>query len=116
MATVSSHILDSVTGKSAVGIRCQLYQLAGESGRQLVFDVNADQEGRIAESIAINDTNRDSEFELVFHANDYFSGQSIACDSMVKSVVIRLVMDDDQKRYHLPVMLSQHSYSTWWSS
>ena len=113
MATVSSHILDSVSGKSAVGIRSQLFQLDG-SDRYLVFDVTADDEGRIVETVEINDSNRGCEFELVFHGQDYFAS-SLAADSMVKTVVLRFAMDDDRKRYHLPVMLSPHSYSTWWS-
>ena len=116
MATVSSHILDSVSGKSAVRIRCQLFQLSGESERQLIFDIAADAEGRIAEAVEINDANRGCEFELVFHGREYFASQSLAVDSMVSCVVIRFVMDNEQKRYHLPVMLSPHSYSTWWSS
>ena len=115
MAIVSSHILDSVTGKSAVGIRSRLFRLQGPD-KLLVFDVAADQEGRIAETVEIDDANRGGEFELVFDGGDYFAAQSLAADSMVRSVVIRFVMDDDSKRYHLPVMLSPHSYSTWWSS
>ena len=113
MATVSSHILDSVSGKSAVGIRSQLFQLDG-SDKQLVFDVTADDEGRIVETVEINDSNRGCELELVFHGRDYFA-RSLATDSMVKTVVLRFAMDDDQRRYHLPIMLSPHSYSTWWS-
>lgn len=116
MATVSSHILDSVSGKSAVGVRSQLFQLSGVSERQLVFDIEADAEGRIAETVEINDANRGCEFELMFHGREYFASQPLAVDSMVSCVVIRFVMDDEQKRYHLPVMLSPHSYSTWWSS
>jgi 5-hydroxyisourate hydrolase len=115
MATVSSHILDSVSGRSAAGIRCQLYRIDDNEARQLVFDVSADTEGRIAERVEINAANRGGEFELVFHGSSYFSGQSVNADSMVRNVVIRFFMDDDQKRYHLPVMLSPHSYSTWWS-
>jgi 5-hydroxyisourate hydrolase-like protein (transthyretin family) len=116
MATVSSHILDSVSGKSAVGIRCQLFQLSGVSERQLVFDVKADDEGRISESVEIEKANRDAKFELVIHNAAYFSMQSIDDDSMVETIVIRFAMTDSHKRYHMPVMLSPHSYSTWWSS
>ena len=115
MATVSSHILDSVSGKSAVGIRVQLFRLDG-TDRRLLFDVAADGEGRIAENVEIDDANSGAEFELVFHGSDYFAAQSLAADSMVRSVVIRFSINDDQKRYHLPVMLSPHSYATWWSS
>ncbi len=93
-----------------------MFQLSGVSERQLVFDIEADAEGRIAETVAINDANRGCEFELVFYGREYFTGQSLAVDSMVSCVVIRFVMDDEHKRYHLPVMLAPHSYSTWWSS
>ena len=115
MATVSSHILDSVSGKSAVGIRTRLFRLVNDSERQLLFDVVADREGRIAETVVIDDANSGSEFELVFHAAEYFRAQGLDPGSMVNTVVIRFVMLDDQQRYHMPVMLSPHSYSTWWS-
>ena len=116
MATVSSHILDSVSGDHATGIRCQLFRLSKESDRLLVFDVKADDEGRISESVEIEKANRDAKFELVIHNAAYFSMQSIDDDSMVETIVIRFVMTDSHKRYHMPVMLSPHSYSTWWSS
>jgi 5-hydroxyisourate hydrolase len=115
MATVSSHILDSVSGKSAAGIRCELFLLDGDEKR-LLFDVAADQEGRISEPVELDESKRGAEFELVFHGGDYFDTRSMASDSMVSSVVIRFSMNDDDRRYHLPVMLSPHSYSTWWSS
>lgn len=116
MATVSSHILDSVSGDHATGIRCQLYRLDKESNRQLVFDVKADEEGRISESVEIEKANRDARFELVIHKEAYFCMHAIDDDSMVEDIVIRFAMTDSHKRYHLPVMLAPHSYSTWWSS
>lgn len=114
MATVSSHILDSVSGNHAAGLRSQLFRLAGESGRQLLFDVETDAEGRIAENIALGDT-AGAEFELVLHARDYFAARGQGGDSPLARVVIRFVMQDDNRRYHLPVMLAPHSYSAWWS-
>ena len=116
MATVSSHILDSVSGDHATGVRCQLFQLKEETERQLVFDVKADDEGRISETVEIEKANRDAKFELVIHSAAYFSMHSINNDSIVETIVIRFAMTDSHKRYHLPVMLSPHSYSTWWSS
>ena len=112
MAIVSSHILDSVSGKSAAGIRCQLFRIAGDAARQAVFDVIADVEGRIKETVTIDESNIGGEFELVMHAADYFG----VSDAVVPCVVIHLVINDANRRYHLPVMLSPHSYSTWWSS
>ncbi len=114
MATVSSHILDSVKGTHAAGIRCQLFRL-GDS-RQLLFDVSADTEGRIAEPVAIDETNLGFEFELVLFGADYFAAQGIAVASPLRTVVLRFTIDNRDARYHLPVMLAPHSYSTWWSA
>ena len=112
MATVSSHILDSVKGHSAAGIRCQLLRLERGQQKEVVFDVIADHEGRFVETVDLDDSTRGSEFELVLHAAEYFAAE----DPVVAVVVIRFLMHDNDKRYHLPVMLSPHSYSTWWST
>jgi 5-hydroxyisourate hydrolase len=112
MATVSSHILDSVSGRSAGGIRCQLLQLTPDSQKRVLFDVIADQEGRIFETVQVDEDATGGEYELVFYAADYF--QSAA--AVVPVVVLRFIIQDADKRYHMPVMLSPHSYSTWWAS
>ncbi len=114
MATVSSHILDSVTGGSAAGIRAELFQSDGGTGKTLVFDVFADVEGRICESI---DSVTGGELELVLHSADYFSKfiPEINERLIVKTVVVRFAMPDPEMRCHIPVMLSPHSYSVWWS-
>ncbi len=115
MATVSSHILDSVSGRDAAGIRCELFRLRADGGRVDVFDVLADDDGRIGETVELDDDTSGSEFELVIHGADYFRAQGIRPNSKVEYVVLRFRMDDDAKRYHMPVMLAPHSYSTWWS-
>lgn len=114
MATVSSHILDSVHGGSAVGIRVELLRIVSNTERQPVFDVIADSEGRISEAVRIN---ADSEYELLFYGTDYFSDKSLPekNEPMISTVVIRFSMSDDEKRYHIPLMLSPHAYSVWWS-
>jgi 5-hydroxyisourate hydrolase len=111
MAIVSSHILDSTKGRSAAGIRCQLLRLTPVEQRQVVFDVIADHEGRISETVPIDDDALGCEFELVMHAAEYFQADM----AVVPVVVIRFIIGDADKRYHMPVMLSPHSYSTWWS-
>jgi 5-hydroxyisourate hydrolase len=111
MAIVSSHILDSVSGRSAAGIRCQLVQLERGAHKQIVFDVIADHEGRISETLPVDEDTVGREFELVLYAAEYFEAEAAA----VPTVVIRFIASDADKRYHLPVMLAPHSYSTWWS-
>ena len=113
MASVSSHILDSVRGTHAAGIRCVLWRIDGDK-RTVVFEVDADHEGRIAEEVVLEAGSPNTAFELVLRAADYFAGRGIEARGCVREVVLRFVMRDD-RRYHLPVMLSPNSYSTWWS-
>lgn len=115
MAIVSSHILDSVVGSHAAGIRVQCFLLSGES-RVLKFDVTANDEGRITETVAATDSA--SQYELVFYANDYFTGLSLPAkgDPVMTEVVTRLSVNNDDAKYHVPVVLSPHSYTVWWSA
>ncbi len=111
MARISSHILDSVAGDHAAGIRCQLFRLGAV--RELVFEVNADDEGRIAETVEIGEIG--AEFELVIHGAEYFAARGVRPPTTVTAVVLRFNLADESQRCHLPVMLAPHSYSTWWS-
>ena len=115
MATISSHVLDSVAGSHAAGIRVQCYLLSGAS-RTLVFDVKASDEGRITESV--NSVDAAEQYELVFFARDYFAATALPStgEPAVTEVVMRLSVTNDDAKYHVPVMLSAHSYSVWWSA
>ncbi len=117
MATVSSHILDSTRGTSAAGIRVQLFRLHA-GGKALVFDVSADDEGRVSQTVDTDALPADTEFELVFHGADYFaaSRRERTRATALKTVVLRFSVSEDERRYHMPVMLSPHSYSVWSSA
>lgn len=107
MAIISSHILDSVTGKSAAGIRVQLFKITEGEKREVIFDILSDKEGRVSESVDV----QNAEYELVFHTGDYFSVDH----SPVSKATIGFNMRDNEKRYHMPMMLAPHSHSLWWS-
>ena len=115
MATVSSHILDSVSGASAVGIRVVLYRIGDATEKLAIFDVASDAEGRVVESVEVDESNAECEYELVFHSAEYFATQSQPQQnsSVMQTIVIRFSMPDADNRYHLPIMLSPHSYSVW---
>ncbi len=112
MATISSHVLDSVVGDHARAIAIDCIRV---SDRSVLFSSIANREGRISETVAIEPS---AEYELVFHTAAYFAdrhplpsdgGQILNC------VVVRLQMPDPDGKYHIPVMISPHSYNIWWS-
>lgn len=125
MATVSSHVLDAVRGCSAVGMRVVLQRIeevvSAKSGSSAIavhknteFDVIANDEGRIIETVTINAA---ASYELVFYASDYFNMQGLGLKGrqIVDQAVVRLSLPDPDERYHIPIILSPHSYSLWWS-
>ena len=118
MATLSSHVLDSVSGDHASGIRVQCYQIKSSTDRTLLFDTIASAEGRIAEEVELSVVAADTPVvELVFHTADYFASIGLPDDGfqIMPQVVVRLALPDTMARYHVPLMLSPHSYSIWWS-
>jgi len=115
VTVLSSHVLDSISGKSAVGFRVQLFRLAVDEQKELIFDVISDSEGRIAEELNLE--NNEQQFELVFYTRDYIQrihGKQSASQP-VSTAVIHLSLINREQRYHIPLVLSPHCYTVWWS-
>ncbi len=117
MATISSHVLDAVIGSHAAGIRVQCFRRNSPTEAALVFDVHANEQGRISETVEIPTGNPSADYELVFYSRDYFLNKHLPDDGfqIMEVVVIRLSLPDPAEKYHIPMMLAPHSYSVWWS-
>lgn len=118
MAIISSHVLDSVRGDHASGIRVECLKRS-PTGKQIqLFDVIASDQGRISEVINVGLSHSpDDQFELVFHSQTYFDSyvSTSLNEQILQCVVIRLNLADPDGSYHVPIMLAPHSYSVWWS-
>ncbi len=106
MAIISSHILDSVHGCSASGIRVQCQKIVNRNADLIVFEVEANEEGRIMEEVSF------------FFSDEYFRkkmAERYSGRQIVREIVIRLVLPDPEIRYHVPVIIGPHSNTFWWS-
>ena len=110
MATVSSHTLDGATGKHAGGIEVRLLNLT--SGKQL-FKVTTSQEGRLNESIDVDESESTDRYELIFETTEYWNSQKLGNTQSIKEIVLRFSIPDAKARYHCSIILSPNSYSTW---
>ncbi len=119
MATISSHILNALAGTHASGIRVCFYRLSESGARQAkLFDVVADQEGRISETLVIDSADQQTQYELVFYTADYFNnGTPLASGGIqiMPEMVLKIMLPEPEIRYHIPLVLSPHSYTIWWS-
>ncbi len=126
MAMISSHVLNAVNGTHAGHVNVSFFRLNAMAGqRQLVFESQTDAGGRLQQEVNEQQLSLAEGvcFELVFQTGDYFkslTGLLLPPEETVKhlisnEVVFRFEIHDAQERYHIPMMLSPHSYSLWWS-
>ena len=113
MAIITSHILNGTDGSHASGIRVLLKNL---SGNKNVFECEMDVGGRLNKTIPVEELNEDSIYELTFKTGEYWEKKTRDHGkNIINEIVIRFKMPDRSKKYHFPIILSQNSYSTWWS-
>jgi hydroxyisourate hydrolase len=115
LAGVTTHVLDVTSGWPAEGVRVELYELTGGAERKLIVDVATNADGRTDKPLMGADQARAGRFELVFHAGDYFRRRriGIADPPFLDVIPIRFGVADPQAHYHVPLIVSPWSYSTY---
>ena len=111
---LSTHALDTYTGKQAAGIRIDLYAIEGET-RRLIKTVRANDEGRVTENL-LNDADlKVGRYEIVFHVAEYYKRIGVAQTNpeFLDVVPIRVAIYDAKSRYHIPLYFSPWSYMTY---
>ena len=114
MGRLSTHVLDTASGKPAAGLGIRLYALRGDERRLLKSTItNAD--GRTDVPLLTGDELTTGIYELVFGAGDYHrtQGKTLASPPFLGEVVVRFGVADPAAHYHVPLLLSPYSYSTY---
>ena len=116
MATITSHVLNAVNGTHAGGVRVECRRIGDDGRAEPVFSLESGADGRIAGTADVDAADRGRVYELVFHTGEYFDREGPAEPARIMpEVVFRLRLPDPDARYHVPVIVSPHGYSTWWS-
>jgi 5-hydroxyisourate hydrolase len=115
LAGLTTHVLDVTRGGPAPGVRIELYGLGEDGGRKLVTATTTNSDGRTDKPLIAADEARTGTFELVFHAGDYFraQGAKLADPPFLDVVPIRFAVADPAAHYHVPLLVSPWSYSTY---
>ena len=114
MARLSTHVLDLCRGGPASGMRIELYRVTGDN-RELIREAITNRDGRTDEPMLSADSLPGGVFELVFHAAEYFrsKGTPLADPPFLDRIAIRFGLDPAAGSYHVPLLLSPYSYSTY---
>ena len=111
MATLSSHLLNSVNGTHANGVKVTIYQINSSGSKKIFFETETDNGGRIIKDFELSNDDCACEYEMVCKTADYFSEKKV-----VSEIIIKFKMEDPKKKYHLPIIISPNGYSIWWSN
>jgi len=114
MGKLTTHVLDTANGRPGAGIKVELFALAGDTRRALKTTLTND-DGRCDEPLLQGDAFVVGEYELVFGAGDYFAsiGTKVPEPRFVDRVVLRFGIADAAAHYHVPLLVSPWSYSTY---
>jgi 5-hydroxyisourate hydrolase len=113
-AKLSTHVLDTAHGCPAQGMQIELWSHAGAQPKLLkTARTNAD--GRTEQPLLAADEMKAGLYELVFHVGEYFAGKGLqnATQAFLDKVPVRFGIADAAASYHVPLLVSPWSYSTY---
>jgi 5-hydroxyisourate hydrolase len=112
MGRLTTHILDTAHGHPAAGVAVRLFSLGKE--RTLVSSQRTNQDGRTDEALLDGANMQTGSYELEFDIGDYFTAIGVGLPEPVflGTVVIRFAVNADEY-YHVPLLASPWSYSTY---
>lgn len=114
---LTTHVLDTAHGRPGEGIGIALWKLDTESNidsRTLLKTVNTNHDGRTDEPLLAGENFQPGIYELVFAVGDYFAGALESSEPLfLDRIPIRFGVNDPQGHYHVPLLVTPWSYSTY---
>jgi 5-hydroxyisourate hydrolase len=108
---LTTHVLDTAHGRPAAGVSLQLFR-AGEEEPLKTARTNTD--GRTDEPLLEGEALSPGVYELVFDVGAYFADEGgLAEPPFLGRVPIRFGVSDGEAHYHVPLLASPWSYSTY---
>lgn len=110
---LTTHILDTARGCPAEGVAIDLYRLE-HGGRTKLASMTTNDDGRTDSPIIPKGEMAPGTYELVFQIGAYFRGYAPeSAHPFVDIVPIRFGIDDAGAHYHVPLLASPFSFSTY---
>ena len=113
MGRLSTHVLDTAHGRPGAGIAVELYAV-GDQRRHLKSTVT-NNDGRTNQPLLEGDALAVGVYELEFAVGDYFKQTDLATAEppFLDKVVLRFGVAAADQHYHVPLLVSPWSYSTY---
>ncbi|MCS6813595.1 MAG: hydroxyisourate hydrolase [Cyanobacteria bacterium] len=113
---LTTHVLNTAQGCPAVGLTIELWRFEQQTGeKQLLKTVTTNHDGRTDAPLLAGDDFQVGCYELVFVVGDYFAQQGVSLPEppFLNRVPLQFGIADAGAHYHVPLLVSPWSYSTY---
>ena len=105
--TISTHVLDLGTGEPAVGVPVALFRLEDDGQPQLVAEAQTDDDGRVR--ALLEGALTAGSYQLIFDVAAYLEDDA----EFFENMAVGFRIDDVDRSYHVPLLLSPFGLSTY---
>ncbi|MFI4998536.1 MAG: 2-oxo-4-hydroxy-4-carboxy-5-ureidoimidazoline decarboxylase [Reyranellales bacterium] len=111
---LSTHVLDTHAGRPAAGVAIELFELAGERAHRIASAVT-NSDGRTDQPLIGGRPLPIGRYELRFAVGDHFRSRGIECGDppFLDVVPLRFSIGEPEGHYHIPLLCTPWSYSTY---
>lgn len=111
---LSTHVLDTSAGKPAHGVAWTLFRVDGTDRAELASGLT-NSDGRTDGPLLEGERVVVGTYELVFQVADYFKalGTPVSDPPFLDEIPLRFSIFDADQKYHVPLLVSPYSYSTY---
>ena len=112
---LTTHVLDLVRGRPAAGVAIDVFRILPEGERELVTSARTNASGRTDDPLMSGEGYQAGWYEIVFGVGDYFAaaGRANAEITFLDWVPVRFGIADAEAHYHVPLLITPWSYSTY---
>jgi 2-oxo-4-hydroxy-4-carboxy-5-ureidoimidazoline decarboxylase len=112
---LSTHVLDTYSGRPASGVAIEFFEVASWGEPHLLSRAITNADGRTDRPLIAEQPIPIAQYELRFGIGEYFARQAIsATDPPFLGVVpIRFAVAEPEAHYHVPIIVTPWSYSTY---
>ena len=114
MTKLTTHVLDISSGKPGKGIKVDLYYYINNEKKNKINSIVLNNDGRSDEALIEGTNFKEGKYEIVFYVGDYFKKiNGISKIPFLDDVVIKFGISNVKEHYHVPLLVSPWSYSTY---
>ncbi|WP_434362397.1 hydroxyisourate hydrolase [Parasalinivibrio latis] len=114
MGKLTTHVLDTANGMPGAGIHIALYRVADDQLTHVTSAVT-NEDGRTDAPLLEGTSLETGKYQLVFDTAAYFRARNTTLEEIpfLDDVVIRFGINNSDQHYHVPLLVSPYSFSTY---